>query len=124
MKFMLIVHHDEEAFNTIEQEKRQQLLAESIALTHQLHVAGQYVHASPLHPAGTAVIVRVRDGKPLVTDGPFIETREQIAGYFLVTAKSLNEAVSIASRVPGARIGTVEVRPLIEITGLPDTEMC
>lgn len=124
MKFMLIVHHDEEAFNTIEQEKRQQLLAESIALTHQLHAAGQYVHASPLHPAGTAVIVKVREGKPFITDGPFIETREQIAGYFLVTAKSLNEAVNIASRVPGARIGTVEVRPLIEITGLPDTEKC
>ncbi|MDP2382188.1 MAG: YciI family protein [Nitrospirota bacterium] len=124
MKFMLIVHHDEEAFNTIEQEKRQQLLAESIALTHQLHAAEQYVHASPLHSADTAVIVRVREGKPVVTDGPFIETREQIAGYFLVNAQNLNEAVSIAVRVPGARIGTVEVRPLIEITGLPDTEMC
>jgi hypothetical protein len=65
-------------------------------------------------------MVRVREGKPLVTDGPFIETREQIAGYFLVQARNLNEAVSIAGRVPGARIGTVEVRPLIEITGLPE----
>ena len=120
MKFMLIVHHDEEAFNTIEQEQRQRLLAESIALTHQLHAAGQYVHASPLHPSGTAVIVTVREGKPLVTDGPFIETREQIAGYFLINARNLSEAVSIAAKVPGARIGTVEVRPLIEITGLPE----
>ena len=120
MKFMLIVHHDEEVFKTIEQEKRQQLLAESIALTHQLHAAGQYVHASPLHPAGTAVIVKVREGKPFVTDGPFIETREQIAGYFLIDARNLSEAVSIATKVPGARIGTVEVRPLIEITGLPE----
>ncbi len=124
MKFLLIVHHDEEAFKKIEQEERQALLAESIELTHQLHAAGQYVHASPLHPAGTSVIVRVREGKPFVTDGPFIETREQIAGYFLVTARNLNEAVSIASRVPGARIGTVEVRPLIEITGLPEVEKC
>ena len=120
MKFMLIVHHDEEAFNKIEKEKRQQLLAESIELTHQLHATGQYVHASPLHPAATAVIVRVREGKSLVTDGPFIETREQLAGYFLIDAKDLNEAVRIATRVPGARIGTVEVRPLIEITGLPN----
>ena len=121
MKFMLIVHHDEEAFSKIEKEKRQQLLAESIELTHQLHSTGQYLSASPLHPAETAVIVRVREGKSLVTDGPFIETREQIAGYFLVDAKDLDEATRIATRVPGARIGTVEVRTLIEITGLPQT---
>ena len=122
MKFMLIVHHDEEAFNKIEKEKRQQMLAESIELTHQLHAAGQYLSASPLHPAATSVIVRVHEGKPLVTDGPFIETREQIAGYFLVHARDLSEAVSIATRVPGARIGTVEVRSLIEIIGLPGDE--
>ena len=120
MKFMLIVHHDEGAYNKIEKEKRQQMLAESIELTHQLHAAGQYLSASPLHPAATSVIVRVHEGTPLVTDGPFIEAREQIAGYFLINAKDLNEAVSIATRVPGARIGTVEVRPLIEITGLPN----
>lgn len=119
MKFMLIVHHDEEAFEKIEKEKRRQLLAESIELTHHLHANGQYVHASPLQPAATAVIVRVREGTPLVTDGPFIETREQIAGYFLLSARNLNEAVSIAARVPGAQIGTVEVRPVVEITGLP-----
>ncbi len=121
MKFMLIVHHDEEAFNKIEKEKRQQMLAESMELTHQLHAAGQYLSASSLHPAATSFIVRVREGKPLVTDGPFIETREQIAGYFLVNARDLNEAIRIATRVPGARIGSVEVRPLIEITGLPKT---
>lgn len=119
MKFMLIVHHDEAAFEKIEKEQRQKLLAESIELTHQLHAAGQYIHASPLHPASTAVLVKVREGKPLVTDGPFVETREQIAGYFLIEATNLSEAVNIATQVPGARIGTVEVRPLIEITGLP-----
>jgi hypothetical protein len=120
MKFMLIVHHDEEVFDKIAKEKREQMLAESIQLTQQLHAAGQYLSASPLHPAASSVIVRVREGKPLVTDGPFIETREQIAGYFLVHANDLNEAINIATRVPGARIGTVEVRPLIEITGLPN----
>ncbi len=61
----------------------------------------------------------MREGKPFVTDGPFIETREQIAGYFLIDARDLSEAISVASRVPGARIGTVEVRPLVEISGLP-----
>ena len=124
MKFMLIVHHDEEAFEKIEKEKRQQLLAESIALTHELHANGQYVSASPLQPSAASVIVRVREGKPFVTDGPFIETREQIAGYFLVDAKDLAEAIGIATRVPGARIGTVEVRPLREIDGLPQAEKC
>jgi len=120
MKFMLIVHHDETAFQRIGKDKQQQMLAESVALTHQLHAEGQYLSASPLQPAATAVIVRVRQGKPMLTDGPFIETREQIAGYFLIDAKDLNEATQIAARVPGARIGTVEVRPLREISGLPE----
>ena len=121
MKFMLLVHHDEDAFGKMSEAKRKELFTESAQLTHQLHANRQYLSASPLHPAGTSVIVRVREGKSLVTDGPFIETREQIAGYFLVDAKDLDEATRIATRVPGARIGTVEVRPLIEITGLPQT---
>ncbi len=120
MKFMLIVHHNEDAFEKIDKETQSQLLTESIELTHQLHATGQYVHASPLRPAATAVIVRVREGKPLVTDGPFMETKEQLAGYFLINAQDLNEAIRIATRIPGARIGTVEVRPLIEVTGLPN----
>ena len=95
------------------------MLAESVRLTHQLYANGQYLSASPLQPTSTATIVRVRDGKKMVTDGPFIETREQIAGYFLIEAKDRDEAVAIAGRVPGARIGSVEVRPLREISGLP-----
>jgi hypothetical protein len=118
---MLLVHHDEEAFGKFSETKRQQMLEESVQLTHQLHANGQYVNASPLHPAATAAIVRVREGKQFVTDGPFVETREQLAGYFLIDAKDLNEAIGIAVRVPGARIGTVEVRPVIEIRGLPTT---
>jgi hypothetical protein len=120
MQYMLLVHHDEEAFMKLSEETRQRLLDESIELTHQLHANGQYVSASPLEPTSTAAIVRVRDGKPTVTDGPFVETKEQLAGYFLINAKDLNEAILIANRVPGARIGTVEVRPLRMITGLPN----
>jgi hypothetical protein len=120
MKYLLLVHHDEEAFGKISETKRKEMLAESVQLTHQLHANEQYVHASPLHPAATSVIVRMREGQAFVTDGPFVETREQLAGYFLINAKDLDEAVRIATRVPGARIGTVEVRPLIEITGLPN----
>jgi hypothetical protein len=119
VKYLLLVHHDEEAFDKFSEPTRQQMLEESIQLTHQLHANGQYLHASPLQPTSTAVIVQVREGKQFVTDGPFVETREQLAGYFLIDAKDLNEAVRIATRVPGARIGTVEVRPLREVKGLP-----
>src|SRR5262245_35700729 len=87
MKYMLLVHHDEEAFGKFSEIMRQEMLAESVKLTHQLHANGNYLSASPLHPASTAAIVRVRDGKSFVTDGPFVETREQIAGYFLIHAK-------------------------------------
>lgn len=119
MKYLLLVHHDEEAFNELSETTQKEMLEESVQLTHQLHTNRQYLSASPLHPASTAMIVRVRGGKHCVTDGPFVETREQIAGYFLINAQDLNEAVRIATRVPGARIGTVEVRPLVEIAGLP-----
>lgn len=120
MKYMLLVHHDEEAFGKFSDATKQQMLAESVQLTHELHADGKYLSASPLHQASTAAIIRVRDGKSFVTDGPFIETREQIAGYFLIDAKDLDEAIAIAARVPGARIGTVEVRPVKEIAGLPN----
>jgi hypothetical protein len=96
------------------------MLAESVQLTHELHANGQYISASPLQPAATATLVRVRNGKPLMTDGPFIETREQIAGYFLIDANNIDDAIAVAEKVPGARIGTVEVRPLRQITGLPN----
>ena len=119
MKYILLVHHDEEVFGKFSETKQQQMLEESVDLTHQLHAKRQYINASPLQPAATAAIVRVRDGKSFVTDGPFIETREQLAGCFLIDAKDLNDAIGIASRVPGARVGTVEVRPVREITGLP-----
>ncbi|OQW64933.1 MAG: hypothetical protein BVN29_11230 [Nitrospira sp. ST-bin5] len=119
MKFLLLVHHNEEVFGRMSEETRRSMLAESIQLCHRLHDNGQYVHASPLQPVTTVSVVQVREGKRSVTDGPFIETREQLAGYFLVDAKDLEEAIDIAGRIPGARIGAVEVRPLREITGLP-----
>lgn len=119
MKFILLVHHDETAFEQMSDETKKGLLTESIGLCDQLDAKGEYVHASPVHPAATAAIVRVREATPIVTDGPFIETREQMAGYFLIEAKDRDAAVAIAGRVPGARIGTVEVRQVREITGLP-----
>ena len=111
MKFMLIVHHDEEAFNKIEKEKRQQMLAESIELTYQLHATGQYLSASPLHPAATAVIVRVREGKSLVTDGPFMEGKEMIGGYGILDVANLDEALAVASTWPAPDV--LEIRPVV-----------
>ncbi len=119
MKYLLLAHHNEAAFEQINEATRRQLLDESIAMAHALHAKKQYLSASPLQPVATATIVRVRDNKPIVTDGPFIETHEQVAGYYLIEAADKAEAIEIAKRVPGARIGSVEVRPVVEIAGLP-----
>ncbi|MGE0645452.1 MAG: YciI family protein [Nitrospira sp.] len=120
MKYLLLVHHNEDAFNKIPEDRRKEMLAESIQLCHQLDANRQYVHASPLQSEQTGTIVRVRDGKPMVTDGSFMETKEQLAGYFLIDVTNQEEAIEIAKLVPGARIGTVEVRPAVEISGLPN----
>jgi hypothetical protein len=116
MKYLLLIYTDENAWT---QEEREHCYAESTELTHELKARGQYLGCNPLQPVGTATSVRVREGKRLVTDGPFAETREQLGGYFLVEAKDLNEAIAIAARIPGARKGTVEVRPIVELAGLP-----
>ena len=120
MKYMLLVHHDEESFKKRPEGERQQMMQESVQLAQKLHANGKYLGAAPLHPSSETTCVRVRDGKPTVTDGPFAETREQLGGYFLVNAKDLDEAISIAARIPGARIGTVEIRPVTEVSGLPE----
>lgn len=117
MKYLMLVYSEENCYTPGEREA---CMAESVQLTHELNAKGQYLGASPLHPVATATSVRVRDGKRLVTDGPFAETREQLGGYYLVDAKDLDEAIDIAGRIPGARKGTVEVRPVFELKGLPE----
>lgn len=119
MKYMLLIYHDEQALS---ESEREQCYQESTQLAHDLQAKGQYLAASPLYPTATATSVRVREGKRLVTDGPFAETREQLGGYFLIDAKDLDEALGIAARIPIARRGTVEVRPVIEIPGLRQNE--
>lgn len=119
MKYMLLVYTAEDVWTD---EERQGCYAESIELTHDLNARGKFMAANPLQSVATATSVRVRDGKRMVTDGPFAETREQLGGYFLVEATDLNEAISIAARIPGARKGTVEVRPLVELVGLPEVQ--
>jgi hypothetical protein len=116
MKYMLLVYMGENAMN---QTEREVCYVESTQLCHDLKAKGQYLAASPLHPVATATSVRVRDGKRLVTDGPFAETREQLGGYYLINARDLDEAITIAARIPPASKGTVEIRPVMEIPGLP-----
>ena len=117
MKYMLLVYLDEQAMTDAE---RAHCYVESAQLTQDLNAKGQYVSASPLHPVATATSVRVREGKRLVTDGPFAETREQLGGYYVVEARDLDEAIQIAERIPPARFGTIEIRPVMEISGLPE----
>ena len=117
MRYMLLIYLDEQALDDTE---RAHCYEESTRLTHDLAANGNFLATAPLYPTSTATSVRIRDGRQLVTDGPFAETREQLGGYFLVKAKDLDEAIGIAARIPGARRGTVEVRPVIELEGLPD----
>jgi hypothetical protein len=113
---MLLIYGDERA---LDETEREQCYRESTQLAREIDSAGQYVAAAPLHPTSTAASVRVRRGKRLVTDGPFAETREQLGGYFLVDVGDFDEAIAIAARIPMARQGTVEVRPVVEMPGLP-----
>ena len=119
MKFMLLCYDDEKAWEDAGEGALRAAMQEAVQLTRELHAKGQYVISSPLHPASTATSVRVRDGKRLITDGPFAETREVLGGFHVIDVASVEEAIEIATRHPGARHGTVEVRPILEISGLP-----
>jgi len=118
MKYMLLIYMAEDAMNPSE---REQCYNDSTKLTHELHAAGQFLGAGPLQPVATATSLRVREGRRLVTDGPFAETREQLGGYFLIDVPDLDAALAVAAEIPGAKKGVVEIRPMIEIPGLPDS---
>jgi hypothetical protein len=116
MKYMLLIYMTE---NAMSEREREDCYQESAGLARELQAGGKYLSANPLEPVATATNVRVREGRRLVTDGPFAETREQLGGYFLIDARDLDDAIGVASRIPAARKGTVEVRPVMEIAGLP-----
>lgn len=119
MRYMLLCYDDGEHWDKVGEAALREAMQEAVQLTHELDAKGQYIVAAPLHPTSTATSVRVRQGKRLVTDGPFAETREFLGGFYLIEAKDLDEAINIAARHPGARVGTVEVRPVMELPGLP-----
>ena len=116
MRYMLLIYLDE---TSLDEAEREACYRESTELAEQIAATGQYLASAPLHPTSMAASVRIRSGKRLVTDGPFAETHEQLGGYFLIDAKDLDEAIAIAARIPMARRGTVEVRPVIELPDLP-----
>lgn len=118
MKYMLLIYSAESAWT---EETRAQCMAESTKLCHELAAQGRFLGASPLHPVATATCVRVRNGNRVTTDGPFVETTEQLGGYYLIEAGNLDEAIAIAGRIPAASKGTVEIRPIFELAGLPPT---
>ena len=117
MKYMLLIYLDASWENRPLAE-RQQLYREQVKATEELAARGQYLAGSPLHPPATATTVRIREGKRTLTDGPFAETREHLGGYMLIDVLNLDEAITVASRSPLARIGSIEVRPVRE--GPPD----
>jgi|SRR5215510_9571299 len=116
MKYMLLVYLDEHAMSPAE---REDCYVKSAGLARDLHARGQYLDASPLQLTSTATSVRVRNDRRLVTDGPFAETREQLGGYYLINAANVDEAIAVAEKIPAARWGTIEIRPILEIGGLP-----
>jgi hypothetical protein len=120
MRYMLLSYDDEKYWQEAGQEVHDAAIAAAVELTHDLARKGQYIMASPLAWSDSATSVRVRNGKPVVTDGPFAETREVLGGFYLIEAESLDEAIAIAARHPGVRHGTVEIRPVMELPELPE----
>ncbi|MEP6569918.1 MAG: YciI family protein [Acidobacteriota bacterium] len=114
MKYMLLIYHDQQIWNKLSEIERQQIYLEFRQLISELQAEGKYLVGDQLQPTGVASSVRVRNGKQMVTDGPFAETREQLGGFFMIEAKDADEAKQIAGRIPSARMGTIEVRPVVQ----------
>lgn len=114
MKYMLLIYHDEKLWDSHTESERQEIYRQYRSLIDELKGTGKYLVGDQLQPIATAHSVRVRGNQPLITDGPFAETREQLGGFFLVETKDLAEANAIAARIPSALSGTIEVRPVVE----------
>ena len=113
MQYMCLIYDDEQVFQNMAEDERNQVFGEYGSFTESIRENGSYVAGDALQPTSTATTVRIRDGKTLVTDGPFAETKEQLGGYYLVDVGSLDEALEWAAKIPGARHGSVEVRPVM-----------
>lgn len=116
MKYILLIYSEEGVWPPDELEVARDA---SVLLCHQLNERGEYLSAAPLHPISTATCVKVRKGNRMVSDGPYAETKEQLAGYFLIDVANLDEAIAVAARIPGTTRGTTEIRPIVELPGMP-----
>jgi hypothetical protein len=112
-QYLLLFYRPEEALDELPDEERKAIIGEYVALGDELRAKGSYVTGAPLQSVTTATTVRIRDDEVVMTDGPFAETKEQLGGFFLIEAASLDEASAVAARVPAARFGSVEVRPVV-----------
>ena len=119
MQYLLLIHDDEQSWPSLSEEEQRAVIEEYLALSAELRERGAYVGANRLAPTSTASTVRVRDGQEVVTDGPFAETKEQLGGYYLIDVETLDEALEWAARIPTARRGSVEVRPILPIPTRP-----
>jgi hypothetical protein len=119
MKYMLLIYSDENGWT---EPQREACMRESIKIADELAAQGKFIAAAPLHSVTTATSLRVRDGKRLITDGPFAETTEQLGGYYIIDVENLDEAIAFASRLPPAKKGTVEIRPVFDISGLRESQ--
>jgi hypothetical protein len=115
MEYMLLIYNSEAEGKKLSDAQNQEIFQEYMTFTQDLSKSGKNKGGAPLEPSATATTVRMRNGKTVVTDGPFAETKEQLGGYYLVEAKDLDEAISIASRIPGAKFGSIEVRPIMKV---------
>lgn len=117
MKYLCLVYHEEAKIDALPRSEYDAIMAEVLAYRQELRESGHYITSSPLQPVGAATTIRVRGGKVTISDGPFAETREQLGGFYLIEASDLNDAIRVATRMPPARLGSIEVRPLKEFDG-------
>jgi hypothetical protein len=115
MKYLCLIYSDETMWPRMPQAETDRIMAEYLAFIESIRQSGHLVGRNRLQPTSAATTVRVRDGKVSTTDGPFAETREQLGGYFLIETRDLNEAIQLGARIPGARFGSIEVRPIAEV---------
>ena len=115
MKYLCLIYADEKVWEKMPKAEQEQWYGEYFAFSEGIKQSGHYVGSNPLQPTRTATTVRVRNGKVSTTDGPFVETKEQLGGYYLIEARDLNDAIQVASKIPSARHGSIEVRPVLEI---------
>jgi hypothetical protein len=119
MRYLCLVYQDEEKIDAMPEDEYGDIMNEVLAYRDELQQNGNYIASSPLQPVQCATTIRVRHGKMTITDGPFAETREQVGGFYLIEATDLNDAIRVASKMPPARIGSIEIRPLKEVNSEP-----